>query len=149
MTTHIMSFTYEPKVQAVLSGKCRQTIRKKRDNREILPGDFILFHGWEGYPYRSKWSWRMKVKVKRVGIAYLEECCLQPIGGQFSFVIFRMNVKSHPWNSEFATKLAERDGIVPPNGRELKEVLKKLNGPEWEGYYDVIEFERVEEEKKK
>ena len=147
MTTHIMSFTYEPKIAAVQNGMIRQTIRKCREGREINPGDFILFHGWEGRPYRSKWSWRLKAKVKRVGIVYLEECCLQPIGGQFSFVIFRMNVESHPWNSEFANKLAELDGIVPPNGRELKEVLKKLNGPNWEGYYEVIEFEPVEEVK--
>jgi len=64
---HVKSFTYEPKIQRVKSGEITQTIRpvNKWVNR-VQVGDHILFHGWEDRPYRSKWSWRLPVKVTGV-----------------------------------------------------------------------------------
>jgi len=32
-----------------------------------------------------------------------------------------------PWNSYLVDKLAEKDYILPPTGRELKSVLKRIN----------------------
>ena len=57
MTKHIMALTCEQKIEAVRKGEWRQTIRPV-GKREIKPGDKVMFHGWEGRPYRSTWSWR-------------------------------------------------------------------------------------------
>jgi len=55
---HISALTYEPKVFDVRNGICIQTIRPKSETRPKNIGDYIMFHGWEGKPYHSKWSWR-------------------------------------------------------------------------------------------
>ena len=141
-----MSFTYEPKIPSVLSGEIRQTIRKERPKRHIHPGDYILFHGWEGRPYRSKWSWRKKVKVASIGIVYLSERGIQVIAGELPFTVYRMNVETKRWGSEVGDYLAKYDGIDPPSGEALKETLKRLNGPDWEEYYEVIRWEPLTEE---
>jgi len=52
---YTLPLTYAPKIPAVLSGRCTQTIRLERKFRAR---DLIMFHGWEGKPYRSKWSFR-------------------------------------------------------------------------------------------
>ena len=127
MTTHIMSFTYAPKIEGVRNGTIRQTIRKWRKNRTIRPGDYILFHGWEGRPYRSKWSWRKKVKVTEV---------YQLLFSEDGVYNLKRRVDDGTLN-----KLARDDGIIPTTGEALKEVLKKLNGPEWEDWYEVIRWE--------
>ena len=56
---HVLPLTYEPKISDVRDGFCTQTIRQKSESRPKKIGDFITFHGWEGTPYQSKWSWRM------------------------------------------------------------------------------------------
>ncbi|MCD6468720.1 MAG: hypothetical protein J7L32_05380 [Thermoplasmata archaeon] len=130
MTTHIMSFTYAPKIEAVRSGECRQTIRKVRGNRRIKEGDFIIFHGWSGKPYRSPWSWRLKVKVTEVlGFEAFPEGVRLPNG----------YIEGWGYMKEYA----ELDHISPPTGEALKETLKKLNGPDWGGYYNIIRWEVV------
>jgi len=58
MKKHILPLTYEPKIQAVIEGTCTQTIRPMNWSNQKKPGDLIMFHGWEGKPYRSKWSFR-------------------------------------------------------------------------------------------
>lgn len=51
----ILPLTYPPKVGPVREGKYTQTIRP---GRKFRIGDLVMFHGWEGKPYRSKWSFR-------------------------------------------------------------------------------------------
>ena len=55
---HILPLTYEPKIPDVLSGKCTQTIRPISYTKPKNKGDLVMFHGWEGKPYYSKWSFR-------------------------------------------------------------------------------------------
>jgi len=138
MTTHIRSFTYGPKIKAVLDGRCRQTIRKEKKTM-VIPGDRIIFHGWSGKPYYSKWSWRKTVEVVEVMIVYLDENGIQPIGGQLKG--FHLSGDVYSWDSELAAVLAKEDFIYPPTGQALKETLKKLNKKGgWEGFYRVIRW---------
>lgn len=55
---HILPLTYEPKIPDVRSGKCTQTIRPISYTKPKQVNDLIMFHGWSGKPYRSKWSFR-------------------------------------------------------------------------------------------
>ena len=55
---HILPLTYEPKIPDVRSGKCTQTIRPISYTKPKKKGDLVMFHGWSGKPYRSKWGWR-------------------------------------------------------------------------------------------
>ena len=48
-------------------------------------------------------------------------------------------------NEDFLNSLAKSDGIEPPTAEGLKEVLKKLNGPDWEGWYEIIRWDPIEE----
>jgi hypothetical protein len=93
------ALTYEPKIQAVIDSRCTQTIRPKWDKQV---GDRIGFHGWEGRPYRSKWSWRAgpweiididNITVDENGIRFFGEVCIsekrrpsQLNGKQFIFM---------------------------------------------------------------
>jgi len=65
MANHVKAFTYKPKIQSVLEGIIKQTIRPL-GNKPVEESDTILFHGWEGRPYHSSWTWRMKVLVSNV-----------------------------------------------------------------------------------
>ena len=60
---HVKAFTHEPKIPGVRDGTITQTIRP---GRKIKEGDYILYHGWTGRPYRSPWSWRLQVLVTEV-----------------------------------------------------------------------------------
>lgn len=62
MTTHIKALTYGPKIQAVKSGRCNQTIRPLT-SRQVTVGDRLLLHTWADKPYRSKWDWQKKFMV--------------------------------------------------------------------------------------
>ncbi len=123
---HIRSLTYAPKIPKVLKRQCFQTIRR-RGKKIIWPGDLILFHGWEGIPYRSPWSWRVLVKVRAVKSMWVFE---EGIRYNQQYLI--------PWTK--LDKLAQDDGIEPPTGVALKEVLKSLNPQKWEGLYDIIKW---------
>lgn len=112
MTIHIRAFTYEPKIPAVRALKCRQTIRPK-GRRPVGIEDEILFHGWEGRPYRSKWSWRLKIKVDHVRMIRM-----WPEGVQFM-----PDLKIEPW--EKLEWLAFLDGI--PSWKEMEEGFKKMH----------------------
>ena len=114
MTRHVMALTYRPKAQAVIDGNCRQTIRKV-GKRTICPEDIITFHGWQGRPYRSPWSWRKEVVVFEVIPAELSK------NGMFIEGIL------YTWASWYLNRLAEYDYIDPPNGVGLRDVLFKLN----------------------
>ncbi len=62
---HVKAFTYEPKIKGVLEAIIKGTIRSL-GKVPVEVGDSILFHGWEGRPYFSDWTWRIRVKVSRV-----------------------------------------------------------------------------------
>ena len=115
MTKHVMALTYEPKIKPVREGKCIQTIRK---GRRFSVGDSILIHGWEGRPYRSKWSWRMRVEVQHIRNISIDE---RGIHRASHAVPIR-------WGSETLKEIAEMDFIEPATGEELKTVLFGLNG---------------------
>lgn len=71
---HILPLTYEPKIPDVRSGKCTQTIRPVSDVKHKQVGDLIMFHGWKGKPYRSKWNWRTPYwKINYVSAIYFED----------------------------------------------------------------------------
>lgn len=126
--THVKALTYAPKIPGVLSGKITQTIRpylRNAPEKAVSSGDFILFHGWEGKPYRSPWSWRLKVQVDSVIYA-----SAYPNGMYLSYAPgFKQRVYSFmPWDCSAADDLAHRDGIDPATGIELKRVLESLGG---------------------
>ena len=96
---HVMALTYEPKIDSVRAGNCTQAIRPDKD-KDIERSDTILFHGWEGRPYRSKWDWRYgPVVVKQV-----IRIRLYPEG-----VYYQDTEKMVPW--ERCEPLANLDGI--------------------------------------
>ena len=125
MTKHVMAITYQPKIKPVLDGRCTQTIRA---GRKASVGDEILFHGWEGRPYRSKWSWRKRVTViQEFSITVVDEglWCLE----------------FHNWNSAFVDMMAHDDFIDPPTGESLRDVLFGLNGaPKEPAEYQIIRW---------
>ncbi|HQN90687.1 MAG TPA: hypothetical protein PK336_00250 [Methanoculleus sp.] len=121
MRKHNLPLTYAPKIPAVLEGKCTQTIRA---GRKFKVGDMVSFHGWEGRPYRSKWSFRTpywpihtvwNITVWKNGILFPE--MLE--GYDYSPEMFR------PWDC--LDWLAVLDGIVPETGEELGRVLLEMN----------------------
>ena len=115
MKKHVMALTYEPKIEPVRSGECRQTIRK---GRRFSVGDSILIHGWEDRPYRSKWSWGIRVGVQKIRNISIDE---RGIHRASHAVPIR-------WSSQTLKEIAEKDYIEPATGEELKKVLFGLNG---------------------
>ena len=112
---HVMALTYEPKIEPVRSGECRQTIRK---GRRFSVGDSILIHGWEDRPYRTKWSWRIRVEVQKIRNISIDK---RGIHRASHAVPIR-------WGSQTLKEIAEKDYIEPATGEELKKVLFGLNG---------------------
>jgi len=108
--------TYQPKISAVQSGECTQTIRAVRKGRKVSVGNEILFHGWAGRPYRSKWDWRKRVVVYEV------------IDAELSSQGMYIDEVLHAWTSWYPGRLAEYDFIDPPTGEALRDVLFGLNG---------------------
>ncbi|MCK5606842.1 hypothetical protein KAR91_33375 [Candidatus Pacearchaeota archaeon] len=119
MKKHVMALTYPPKIEAVRNGECTQTIRI---GERVAVGDSILFHGWEGKPYRSKWDWR-----KRVVVTEVIPVCFSYYG--MHWIIEGNDFYSFfEWGEPVIDKLAMSDNILPPTGWELRKVLFKLNG---------------------
>jgi len=120
--------TYLPKIQAVLSGECTQTIRKLR-KKPICKNDIITFHGWAGRPYRSKWGWRKRVVVDEV------------IDIEISSEGMLIEGILHAWTSWYPGRLAEYDFIDPPTGEALRDVLFGLNdAPDESEEYQIIRW---------
>ena len=126
--THIKALTYAPKIPAVLSGVVRQTIRPIaftfRDKKHklgatvkpIIPGDKILFHGWEGQPYRSPWSWRLKVQLNMIyNIEVFKEGIIHGDTG-----------KLIKWRSRTMDATAKLDGIIPEGEESPGEAMGTL-----------------------
>jgi len=136
MTKHIMSMTYEPKIEPVQSGECTQSIRV---GQRFEIDDSIQIHGWSDpkKPYRSKWNGQMRVTVTEV-IPIMIDSFLG-IGTQ------RPGINLTDWNawdSAFVDDLAKRDFIDPPTGPALRDVLFKLNDePDGPAMYQVVRWE--------
>lgn len=121
MTTHILSMTYGPKIEGVRNGTIRQTIRKYNPKRPFKIGDKLLIHGWSGKPYRSPWNWRMEAEVKE-----LPSFEARNIGVNDTAPIAQM--RFYAWDTPVMDRIAGYDGISPPTGLALKEVLEKFHG---------------------
>jgi hypothetical protein len=113
MKKHNIALTYAPKIEAVLDGRCTQTIRA---GRRFEVGDLVSFHGWEGVPYRSKWSF--KTPYKKI---------LEVYNVRFFEWGFLHNGTEHIWRGSVCKRVAERDYINPPTGEALRDVLFGLN----------------------
>lgn len=123
---HVLPLTYKPKIQGVREGKYTQTIRH---GRKFKVGDLVSFHGWEGRPYRSKWSFRTPyfrvieahpIWIDKGGIRWESK------GGY----TFDDGSDPREWDCawwEFLNKLAALDGIDPPTGEELGRVLLAMH----------------------
>jgi hypothetical protein len=106
-----LPLTYVPKITGVLDGTITQTIRV---GRKFNVGDLVSFHGWEGKPYRSKWSFRTPYAPLKAVI---------PIT-----IITRGITTPHefrPWN--LLDEIARLDGISPPTGEALSQVLQGMH----------------------
>lgn len=108
--------TYGPKETGVRTGTCRQTIRAVGKGGHKRVGDLISFHGWAGRPYWSSWSWRTPyTPITDVwGCLVLEEGILW----------FDTQGKDFWRDLDY---LAAFDGIVPPTGEALRDVLMSKN----------------------
>lgn len=133
MKKHVKALTYKPKIEAVKDGLCIQTIRK---GHKVAVGDEILFHGWEGRPYRSKWDWRRRVVVDEIYNLLVDDDTVTFIEDGFSY----------PWDSTIVDLMATEDFIDPPTGTELKKVLFGLNKtPEEPEEYQIIRWKIKEQ----
>ena len=130
----VMSLTYLPKIEPVKDGRCTQTIRK---GRKVSVGDEILFHGWSGRPYRSKWDWRKRVTVTEATMIYIDDML-----GIATLYTEKSNLYNwHAWDSPYVEQLAKYDFIDPPTGEALQDVLFGLNGaPNSPEEYQIIRW---------
>ena len=110
-----LPLTYQPKVEPVLLGTCRQTIRTGRKKQV---GDLIRFFLWTGRPYWSKQidltEYEPLVEVLNIKIV--------PIG-----IIFERGGLV-PWTFMEMGRIAKLDAINPPTGAALRDVLIGKNG---------------------
>lgn len=117
---HILPLTYAPKIPAVLEGRCRQTIRA---GRKFQVGDLVMFHGWEGRPYHSKWSFRTPWWT---------------VENTFDITLFLWGIltpsRVYQWNYWELRNVAALDGIDPPTGEELGKVLLSMHRIPEEGF---------------
>lgn len=113
---HVLALTYEPKINDVRNGKCTQTIRPYSQRPRKI-NDLIMFHGWSGKPYNSKWNWRTKYfRIDEV----------------FAIQIFEDSVLTEPMITNRGMlpnemeDLAKRDGFESYN--EMYTQFKKMYG---------------------
>ena len=103
--------TYAQKIPGVLNGSIWQTIRAGRKYRA---GDLVSFHGWEGKPYRSKWSFR----TPYASLKEVIPISIRPDG-------IEAPREFRPWS--LLDGIARLDGIEPPTGAELYRVLQGMH----------------------
>ena len=121
--------SYKPKIKAVRSGRCRQTIRK---GSKYAVGQRRWIFAWAGTPRHSKWAWKMLVEITDVELIEVRA------GG----VIFSGTM--YGWWESPPSALARRDFIDPPTGEELCATLRRLNGKEWRGCYQIVTWKPIE-----
>lgn len=115
--------TYKPKIQPVIGGTVRQTIRL---GRKFSVGDLIRFYTWQGKPYRSK---RTTI-TEYMPITKVLPLKLFTKGFYYDIIEDRQIAW---WGSIYGQALAELDGIIPTGnnhaGVELFKILTEKNGP--------------------
>lgn len=116
MTTHILSMTYQPKIEGVRNGTIRQTIRLYNPDRPFKVGDKLLIHGWEGKPYRSRWNWRLSVEVNQLVPIRVCKSGVMDGNNRWRFYL---------WDASVIKRLAELDGVAK---NRLKHVLERYHG---------------------
>ena len=121
-----------PRLQSL--GVCQQTIRI---GASVEVGDRILFHGWTGKPYRSKWSWRIRVYVT------------EAIPVHFNHEGVWLDRKRYEWRDRIICEIAARDYIAQcgqPLGLCLRDVIYGLSGKKlrMDGMYygQIIRFKK-------
>jgi hypothetical protein len=107
---------YEPKIPTVIAGTCTQTIRTGRKFKE---DDLIRFYTWQGTPYRSK---RTTI-TEYMQIVIVKNCRISERG--IDDLCFRGETGLWDWYE--LDRLAELDGIVPPTGETLRDILIAKN----------------------
>lgn len=120
-----LPLTYQPKIEPVMKGECRQTIRARTVNKKtgkMAPakqvGDLIMFFAWDGRPY---WSKQIPL-TEYTPLLEVENVKIVPLG-----IIFEKGGLV-PWMYTYMDTIAARDGIVPPTGKTLCDVLVGKNG---------------------
>ena len=125
-----LPLTYAPKIEAVKAGTCTQTIRVIGEAGPKCVGDLISLHGWKGRPYHSSWSWRMPyhpITCVR-DITILEKGIVATFHGDETPLEDGTYCTCKLWLWEELDWLASLDGIVPPTGEALRDVLISKNG---------------------
>ena len=122
---HILPLTYKPKIPDVLGGKCTQTIRPISYTKPKNKGDLVMFHGWSGKPYRSKWSFRTP---------YWEIKCV------FDICFIGSVIKKADCNDEFVElSINEMDEIAVFDGfKDIQEMISQFYKMYGEGLYDMV-----------
>jgi hypothetical protein len=115
MTKWNLPLTYAPKIRPVIDGTCRQTIRT---GRKFCVGDLVRFYTWAGRPYHSK---RMTV-TEYIKIHTADPIQLFPYG-----VYWPYPPANCLWEDDYLNEIASKDGIVPPTGEALRDVLMSKN----------------------
>lgn len=129
MTTHILSMTYQPKIEGVRNGTIRQTIRIYNPKRPFKVGDKLLIHGWEGRMYRSPWSWRMEEVVKELDRLDCDsDVWVLWDNYDLKHEGFCSAVNPYECQHDVIDAIAKADGISPATGLELKNVLERYHG---------------------
>lgn len=111
-----LPLTYEPKIQGVLNGSIFQSIRI---DTILEIGDSIAFHGWEGTPYKSPWSFRTP---------YCEINWAEPIRIHEDSIYYPWEKLKIPAGGPELKYLAALDGIEPATGEELLRILHAFHG---------------------
>ena len=123
-----LPLTYQPKVEPVLLGTCRQTIRvltKNKKTGKLAPrkqeGDLIRFFLWTGRPY---WSKQINL-TEYEPLTEVHNIIIHNSSGIMGLANYGFPIR---WNSIWADEIAARDAIVPPTGEALRDVLIGKNG---------------------
>lgn len=128
---HILPLTYEPKIPDIINGRCNQTIRPKSEIKPKKIGDWVMFHGWSGKPYRSSWSFRTPYwKITDVyDVSFVYD------GSPFDYyylirqIPWRSKADFYPLSLDEAECIAVRDGF--DSFEQMVNQFKKMYGDEF------------------
>lgn len=128
--THLVGMSCPEKKDAVFSGEIRQTIRhvpnyEQTKELKYQVGDNLLIFEWTGKPRHSKWGRRLDTKVRTAFPLLVKESGVRPFSADPENVIMTLEVL--PWENGYTYYLAILDGLNPPTGVHLKEVLVGLH----------------------
>ncbi len=101
-----------------------------------------MFHGWQGKPYRSKWSFR----TPYWNVIEALPIFIFPYGISIEYST-KNKSEVFPWHRFDA--LAKKDGIDPPTGEQLCHVMSSMHDiPETGVSAQVIRWEYKPSEEK-